>query len=55
MDSSSSATFKEQTEEEKIREYYNKIKEIQLIEEKYFEKQGEKEFIYGTKNNLTGD
>ncbi len=48
MDSSSGATFKEQTEEDKIREYNNK-KEIKLIEEKYFEKQGEKEFIYGTK------
>jgi DNA-binding CsgD family transcriptional regulator len=48
MNFSSGATFKEQTEEDKIREYNNK-KEVQLIEEQYFEKQEEKKFIYETK------
>lgn len=48
MDSSSGVTFKERTEEDEISEYINK-KEVQLIEEKYFEKQEEKEFIYEIK------
>ncbi|MCX6751413.1 MAG: hypothetical protein NT161_01445 [Candidatus Nomurabacteria bacterium] len=48
MSFSLDATSKEQTVEDRVKEHNNKI-EVQTIEEKYFEKQEEKEFIYGTK------
>lgn len=48
VNSHSNEPIKEQTEEDRVKEE-NKKKEIQIIEEKYFEKQEEKEFIFQTK------
>jgi len=53
MDSFSDATFQKQTVEDRARENNNRI-EVQIIEEKYLEKQEEKEFIYGTKITSLG-